>query len=92
MMGFHLPGDPYFPNQENNWWLEANPEENHEIPLDNDLVEQLPEETDSEPEVENLPQVAPIPNPNPQLVLEVPTPMWVGRLDRWSRDQRQPRP
>ena len=75
MAGFHFPGNPYFPNQGNNGWIEADPEENHETPLDNDLVEQFPGETDSYPEVENLPQVAPIPNPNPQLVLEGPTPM-----------------
>ena len=26
MAGFHLPGDPYFPNQGNGGWLDAEPE------------------------------------------------------------------
>ena len=27
MAGFHLPGDPYFPNQGNGGWIEEDPEE-----------------------------------------------------------------
>ena len=92
MVGFHLPGDPYFPNQGNAEWLEAELEENHKIPVDDDFAEQFPEEADPKPEVENLPPVAPIPNPNPQLEFEGPTPMWIGSLDRWSYEQGQPRP
>ena len=92
MAGFHLPGNPYFPNQGDDGWIEPEPEGNHEIPFDDGIAEPFPEETDSEPEVENLPPVAPIPNPNPQLVLEGPTPTWVGSLDRWSHEQGQPRP
>ena len=38
MAGFHHPGDPYFPNQGNNGWLEEEPEEDPE------------EESDGEPE------------------------------------------
>ena len=92
MAGFHLPSNPYFPNQGNNGWLEAKPEENHEIPLDNDFSEEFPKEDDSEPEVENLPQVAPIPNPNHRLEFQGPTPMWVRSLNKWSHDQGQPLP
>ena len=55
MAGFHLPGDTYFPNQENVGWLEDEPEENHVIPLDDDFAEQFPEEADIELEVKNLP-------------------------------------
>ena len=39
MAGFHPHGDPYFPNQGNEGWLDADPEENHPIPLDDDFTE-----------------------------------------------------
>ena len=44
MAGFHLPGDPYFPNQGNADWIEEEPEE---------LIEEDPEEDpEEEPEEE----------------------------------------
>ena len=92
LAGFHFPSDPYFPNQRDDGWLEPALEDNHEIPLDDGFAEPFREETDSEPEVKNLPQVAPIPNPNPRPEFEGPTPMWVGSLDRWSHEQGQPHP
>ena len=30
MAGFHIPGDPYYPNQGNSGWLEEDPEEDPE--------------------------------------------------------------
>ena len=39
MAGFHLPGDPYFPNQGNAGWIEEEPEE---------LIEEDPEEDPEE--------------------------------------------
>ena len=41
MAGFHH-GDPYFPNQGNVGWLEAEPEDDHPIPLDDHHVEGFP--------------------------------------------------
>ena len=38
MAGFHH-GDPYFPNQGNVGWLEAEPEDDHPIPLDDHHAE-----------------------------------------------------
>ena len=67
MAEFHLLGDLYFPNQGNDGWIEAEPEENHVIPLDDDFTEQFPKEADPELEVEYLPPVALITNPNPDL-------------------------
>ncbi|KAL7610638.1 hypothetical protein Lser_V15G13684 [Lactuca serriola] len=89
MAGFNLPGDPYFPNQGNGGWLDAEPEENHPIPLDDDFVENFLEDSDSEPEVNNLPLVAPIPNPNPRPAFQGPTPLWAKNLGRWSQEQGQ---
>ena len=42
MDGFHHPGDPYFPNQGNNGWLEESDEEPEEEP------EEDPEEEEEE--------------------------------------------
>ena len=39
MAGFHLPGDPYFPNQGDDGWIEPEPEGNHEIPFDDGIAE-----------------------------------------------------
>nr|KAJ0192615.1 hypothetical protein LSAT_V11C800407240 [Lactuca sativa] len=47
MAGFHLPGDPYFLNEGNAGWLEAEPEEMIEEDLEED-----PEEIDEEEEPE----------------------------------------
>ena len=74
MVGFHPPGDPYFPNQGNVGWLKAEPEDKHPIPLDDDFTENFSEGSDSEPEVNNLPQAAQIPNPNPDQHFKAPHP------------------
>ena len=87
MAGFHLTGDPYFPNQGNDGWLEAEPEENHEIPLEDIFAEEFPKEADSKPEVKNLPQVAPISNPNHRIDFQGPMSTWVGSLNRLSHEQ-----
>ena len=84
MVGFHSPGDPYFPNQGNVGWLEAEPEEDHPIPLEDNLAENFSEGSDSEPEANNLPQEAPIPNLNPRPTFQGPTPLWATNLNRWS--------
>ena len=46
----------------------------------------------SEPEVENLPQAAPVPIPNPRPAFHGPTPEWVECLETWSQGQDQPMP
>ena len=78
MAGAHLPGDPYFPGQENGEGLNAEPE----LPLDDDLADDFPEDLDPEPEVENLLLVAPILNPNPRPAFQGLTPLWDEYLDR----------
>ena len=90
MAGFHLPGDPYFPNQGNGGWLDEEPEDDHQIPLDDQSAEGFSDSSDSDPEVNNLPLVAP--NPNPRPTFQGPTPMWVIALNRWSDEQGQPLP
>ena len=92
MVEFHLPNDPYFPGQENGGGINAEPEVEPELPLDDDLTEYLPEDLDLEPEVENLPPLAPIPNPNPRPSFQGPTPSWVESLETWSQEQDQPTP
>lgn len=84
MVRFHPPGGPYFPNQGNGGWLEAEPEEEFE--------EEMQEDSDSETEVNDLPLMAPIQNPNPRPGFQGPTPMWVVNLNRWSHEQGQPPP
>lgn len=74
MAGFHLPGDPYYPNQGNGGWIEEDPEEIEEeveeefeveVGEEFEVDEEVEEEeeaasgTDSEPEVIN----PPIPHP-----------------------------
>ena len=41
MAGFHLPGDPYYPNQGNGGWIEEDPEED---------PEEIEEKVEEEPE------------------------------------------
>ena len=86
MVGFNLLGDLYFHNQGNGGWLDVEPKENHEIPLDDDFAENFPEDSKSEPEVNNLPLAAPIPNPNPQPGFQGPTPLWETNLNRWTHE------
>ena len=93
MAGFHLPDDPYFPNQGNVCWLDAKPEEEEPvIPLDDDFAEKFSDDSYTEPEVNNLPPVAPAPNPNPHPAFQGLTPPWVESLETWSKEQHQPIP
>lgn len=61
MAGFHIQGDPYYPNQGNGGWLEGDPEEDpagveeEEEPMEEE--EEEADGTDSEPEVINPPVV-----------------------------------
>ncbi|KAL7585619.1 hypothetical protein Lser_V15G44337 [Lactuca serriola] len=48
MAGFHHPGDPYFPNQGNNGWLEELEEEPEEEPEEDPEEEEEPEEEHEE--------------------------------------------
>ncbi|KAL7593408.1 hypothetical protein Lser_V15G33885 [Lactuca serriola] len=86
MAGFHLPGDPYFPDQ----GQDVEPKENHEIPLKDDFAENFPEDSDSELEAYNLPPVAQ--NPNPRPAFQDPMPLWVESLETRSQEQGQPMP
>ena len=90
MAGFHLPGDPYFPNQGNGGWLEEESDDDHPIPLDDHHAEGFSDSSSSEPEVNNQPPEAP--NPNPRPAFQGPTPMWAISLHRWSEEQGQPLP
>ena len=74
MVGFHIPGDPYFPNQGNARWLDGEPENDHPIPLDDHLAEGFSDDSNSEPEVNNLPQEGQAPNLNPRPTFQGPTP------------------
>ena len=85
-------GDPYFPNQGNAGWLEAEPEDDHPIPLDDHHAEGFSDSSDSEPEVNNLPPAAQNPNLNPRPVFQGPTPLWATNLITWSHEQGQPIP
>ena len=73
MAGFHLPGDPYYPNQGIGGWLNEESENDHPIPLDDHRAEGFLDSSDFKPEVNNLPPIAP--NPNPRLAFQGPTPM-----------------
>ena len=74
MARFHPHGDPYFPNQGNVGWLEEEPEDDHQIPLVDHQAEGFSDGSDSEPEVNDLLPVAPVPNPNPRPTFQGPTP------------------
>ena len=49
MAGFHVPGDPYFPNQGNGGWIEQDPDKDLE-----ELMEEEPEEEPQEDSEEDL--------------------------------------
>lgn len=101
MAGFHLPGDPYFPNQGNRGWIQEDPEEDPEVQMEEDTEEQMgdvedddddsdEEDFDAESEVINLPYVAHV--PVHRQCYQGPTPSWVDDLQRWSRQQGQHSP
>ena len=68
------------------------PEEEPTIPLDDNFTENFSEHSDSEPEVNNLPLVAPVPNPNPRPTFQGPMPPWVESWETWSQEQDQHMP
>ena len=90
MAGLHPHGNPYLPNEVIAGWFEEEPENDYPIPLNDHHDEDLTDDANSEPEVENLPQAAPFPIPNPRPAFHGPTPEWVERLETWSQGQDQP--
>ncbi|KAI3723373.1 hypothetical protein L2E82_34896 [Cichorium intybus] len=49
MAGFHLPGDPYFPDEGNNGWLNGDPEEDFEEDPEEDIEEDPEEDFEEDP-------------------------------------------
>ena len=92
MAGLHPHGNPYLPNEGNVGWFEEEPENDHPIPVNDHHDENLSDDANSEPEVENLPRAAPFPIPNPRPAFQGPTPEWVECLETWSQGQDQPMP
>ncbi|KAL7605378.1 hypothetical protein Lser_V15G18819 [Lactuca serriola] len=90
MAGFHIPGDPYYPNHGNAGWLEHEPENDHPIPLDDHEAEGFSDGSDSELEVNNLPPTDQ--NPDPRPAFQGPTPLWATNLNTWSHEHGQPIP
>ncbi|KAL7610703.1 serine/threonine-protein phosphatase 4 regulatory subunit 2-like [Lactuca sativa] len=98
LAGFHLPGDPYFPNEGNAGWLEAKPEDMIEEDPEED-AEEDPEEEEEEVEEEEEedeeegPEVYdPLPAHAPARDYPGPTPQWGTNLRFWSQEQGQPHP
>ncbi|KAL7609814.1 hypothetical protein Lser_V15G14034 [Lactuca serriola] len=105
MAGFHLPGDPYFPNQGNDGWIVEDPEEDsEEEPMEDEetMEDEEPmeeeESVDGEEEEEeedsdgtdSEPEVYnPHPTPVPPQHYQGPTPQWAETIHRWSREQGQ---
>nr|KAJ0188603.1 hypothetical protein LSAT_V11C900505350 [Lactuca sativa] len=90
MAGFHIPGDPYYPNHGNAGWLEDELEDDHLIPLDDHEAEGFSDSSDSEPEVNNLSPADQ--NLDPRPAFQGPTPLWATKLNTWSHEQGQPIP
>lgn len=92
--GFHLPGDPYFPNHGNRGWIEEDPEELIEEKPEEDPEEgeeeeeeQMEEDSDVESEVINPPYAIrnrydPLPRPG----FHGSAPLWAEDLCRRSRN------
>ena len=89
MAGFHPHDDPYFPNEGNVGWLKEEPEVDHPIPLDDHHAEGFSDGSDSESEVNNLPQGVQVPNLNPGPTFQDPTPLLATKLNCWSDEQGQ---
>ena len=92
MAGLHPHDKSYLPNEVIAGWFGEEPENDHPIPLNDHHDEDVSDGTNSEPEVENLPQAAPFPNPNPRPTFHGPTRPWVECLETWSQGQDQPMP
>lgn len=81
MAGFHHPNDPYYPNQGNGGWIEADSEEDEE-PINVEAGDDSG--TDSEPEIINPPVLQP---PVHVRNFQGPTPVWGSHLHHWSQQQ-----
>ncbi|KAL7589059.1 hypothetical protein Lser_V15G40392 [Lactuca serriola] len=92
MAGFHPHDDLFLPNAVIAGWAGEEPISDHPIPLNDHHAENPSDDAISEPGVENLPQTAPFPIPNPRPAFYGPTPEWVECLETWSQGQDQPMP
>ncbi|KAL7598013.1 hypothetical protein Lser_V15G24330 [Lactuca serriola] len=90
MAGFHPHDNLFLPNEVIVGWFGEEPDDDHPIPLNDHHADDLSDDAISEPEVENLPQAAPFPIPNPRPAFHGPTPEWVECLETWSQGQDQP--
>lgn len=86
MAGFHPHDNPNYPNHGHAGWLGEESVNDHPIQMDGHQAEGLADGSDSKPEVENLPLMAPVPNPNLRPVFHGPTPPWVECLETWSEE------
>lgn len=101
MAGFHIPGDPYFPNQGNGGWLGGEPEEdpkevfeeepeedpNEEPEEDEEEESEDEEESEEEPEIFNPPYLARVPANRFDHI--GPIPRWATMIEGWRHRQRQ---
>ena len=62
MARLHPHDNQYLPNEVIVGWFGEEPENDHPIPWDDHHDEDFSYDANSEPEVENLPRVAPVPN------------------------------
>ena len=94
-----MPGDPYFPKQGNDGWIEQDPKEDPEEIMEEDPKEDLEEEEDEEEIEEDSNAESEV--INPPYVARVlahrqgyqgPTPRWAENLEKWSRQQHQRSP
>ncbi|KAL7595484.1 hypothetical protein Lser_V15G29681 [Lactuca serriola] len=92
MAGFHPHDNLFLPNAVIAGWFGEEPVNDHPIPLNDHHAEDLSDNAISEPEVENLPQAAPFPIPNPRSAFHGPTPEWVECLETWNQGQDKPMP
>ncbi|KAL7608978.1 hypothetical protein Lser_V15G12684 [Lactuca serriola] len=92
MAGFHPHDNLFLPNAVIAAWFGEEPINDNPIPLNDHHVEDLSDDAISETEVENLPQAAPFPIPNPRPAYHGPTPEWVECLETWSEGKDPPMP
>ncbi|XP_052621764.1 uncharacterized protein LOC128127340 [Lactuca sativa] len=95
MAGFHLPGDPYFPNQRNVGWIVENPEEDsEEEPMEDDepmedeepmeeeeSVDGEEEEEEEEEDSDGTDSEPEVYNPHPA---HVPPQHYQGPMPQWA--------
>ena len=100
MAGSPLPGDPYYPNQGNDGWIEEDPEEDPDE-IEEEVEEEFEVEVGEEFEVDeeiveitsgtdSEPEVIDPPIPHPPVIRPYqpgPIPIWGSHLYYWSRQQ-----